>query len=88
MSEFKCCRMHEINAEETRLDVLEREHKEFFDRWHEERRKREKWQQIVCAAAELVCSPAWRGFGSAGVKLEKALIYAGLVQHNDIDLKG
>lgn len=25
-----------------RLEVLEREHSEFFERWHEERRKREK----------------------------------------------
>ena len=25
-----------------RLDVLEREHAEFFDKWHEERRKREQ----------------------------------------------
>ena len=25
-----------------RLEVLEREHQEFFERWHDERRKREK----------------------------------------------
>lgn len=30
-----------------RLEVLEREHAEFFNRWHEERRKRESMEQAV-----------------------------------------
>lgn len=31
-----------IDSAADRLEVLEREHTEFFDRWHDERRKREK----------------------------------------------
>lgn len=31
-----------IDGVADRLEVLEREHSEFFERWHEERRKREK----------------------------------------------
>ena len=31
-----------IDGVADRLEVLEREHSEFFDRWHGERRKREK----------------------------------------------
>lgn len=31
-----------IDGVADRLEVLEREHTEFFDRWHDERRKREK----------------------------------------------
>jgi hypothetical protein len=31
-----------IDTAIARLEVLEREHEEFFDRWHEERRKRER----------------------------------------------
>ena len=31
-----------IDGVADRMEVLEREHTEFFDRWHDERRKREK----------------------------------------------
>ena len=31
-----------IETAACRLEVLEREHAEFFEKWHEERRKREK----------------------------------------------
>ena len=65
-----------------RLEVLEREHTEFFEKWHEERRKREKWQQVIVAAVELVCAPAWAGVSDEDVRLEKALRDAGLVTHN------
>jgi hypothetical protein len=70
-----------------RLEVLEREHTEFFERWHEERRKREKWQQVIVAAVELVCAPAWAGVSDEDVRLEKALRDAGLVTHN-VELRG
>jgi hypothetical protein len=36
-----------IDGVADRLEVLEREHQEFFDRWHEERRKREALQRAV-----------------------------------------
>ena len=65
-----------------RLEVLEREHTEFFEKWHAERRKREKWQQVIVAAVELVCAPAWAGVSDEDVKLEQALREAGLVTHN------
>lgn len=32
---------------ENRLEVLEREHQEFFERWHEERRKREALEVAI-----------------------------------------
>lgn len=32
---------------ETGLEVLEREHREFFERWHEERRKREALEVAI-----------------------------------------
>lgn len=32
---------------EGRLEVLEREHQEFFERWHEERRKREAMEDAM-----------------------------------------
>ena len=32
---------------ESRLEVLEREHQEFFERWHEERRKRETLEVAI-----------------------------------------
>ena len=32
---------------ESRLDVLEREHQEFFERWHAERRKREALEDAI-----------------------------------------
>ena len=40
-----------IDGAADRLDVLEREHQEFFERWHGERRKREALQ---CAVENLV----------------------------------
>lgn len=67
-----------------RLEVLEREHSEFFEKWHDERRKREKWQQVIVAAVELVCAPAWAGVSDEDVKLEHALRDAGLVTHNAV----
>jgi hypothetical protein len=47
-----------IDTAIARLEVLEREHEEFFDRWHEERRKRERlatevercYQDVACRA--------------------------------------
>lgn len=36
-----------IDAAADRLEVLEREHQEFFDRWHAERRKRECLEDAV-----------------------------------------
>ena len=32
---------------ESRLEVLEREHQEFFERWHAERRKREELEDAI-----------------------------------------
>lgn len=39
-----------IDTAIARLEVLEREHEEFFDRWHEERRKREALElnEYIC----------------------------------------
>ena len=39
-----------------RLDVLEREHSEFFDRWHGERRKREKLMHDVERCHQMLLS--------------------------------
>ena len=36
-----------LRTANARLDVLEREHTEFFDRWHEERRKYEELRRAV-----------------------------------------
>lgn len=39
-----------------RLEVLEREHTEFFDRWHNERRKREKLAHDVEQCYQMLLS--------------------------------
>jgi hypothetical protein len=39
-----------------RLEVLEREHQEFFDRWHEERRKREALADTVDRCYKMLLS--------------------------------
>ena len=36
-----------IDGVADRLEVLEREHMEFFDRWHDERRKRESLERAI-----------------------------------------
>lgn len=40
-----------LNEAADRLEVLEREHQEFFDRWHEERRKREALELALAEIA-------------------------------------
>ena len=44
--------------------------------------ERDVWQQVIVAAVELVCAPAWAGVSDEDVMLEKALRDAGLVTPN------
>jgi hypothetical protein len=48
----------QTNSSESRLEVLEREHKEFYDRWHAERVKRESLERRIAellAAMDQAC---------------------------------
>lgn len=45
-----------------RLDVLERESREHYEKWHAERRRREELEQLVELAAEDVSD--WGGYAS------------------------
>lgn len=70
-------------AQADRIEVLEREHAQFFDRWHEERRLNERLQPVLAAAVALVCAPAWAGISDEDVALEQALRDAGMVAPNE-----
>ena len=45
-----------IDGAADRLEVLEREHQEFFERWHDERRKREKLMDDVDRCYQMLLS--------------------------------
>jgi hypothetical protein len=53
----------ETDGDESRLEVLEREHQEFFERWHQERRRRESlsvlMQQVLSDAQAQDVLPEW-----------------------------
>ena len=69
---------HALSAAD-RLDVLEREHQEFFERWHDARRLNDRLRPVLAAAVALVCAPAWAGISDEDVALEQALRDAGMV---------
>jgi len=50
------CRLIEM---EDRMKVLEREHAEFYDRWHDERRKREALQVAMIEARKSLVLRSW-----------------------------
>lgn len=49
-----------IDAAADRLEVLEREHADFFERWHEERRQRERLELAASAVIERWETPLWK----------------------------
>ena len=67
-----------------RLDVLEREHAEFYERWHSERRKREKLASDVERCYRMLLSePDTKGalFKAENI-LREALAEAKTTPHN------
>ena len=49
-----------LDSAADRLEVLEREHAEFFECWHEERRKRERLEIAAKAVIERWETPLWK----------------------------
>lgn len=72
---------HALSAAD-RLDVLEREHAEFFERWHDARRLNDRLRPVLAAGVALVCAPGWAGISDEDVALEQALRDAGMVTPN------
>ena len=75
-----------IDGVADRLEVLEREHTEFFERWHGERRKREKLEGDINRCYRMLLSePDTKGalFKAENI-LREALADAKEVTHNAV----
>ena len=79
-----------IDGVADRLEVLEREHQQFFDRWHEERRRRERLAADVDRCYRMLLSePDTKGalFKAENI-LREAIADASAKPHNDLAHRG